>query len=178
MRALARWGWVVALALTLAVAPGCGDEEAAEGAEGKAEVDPNSLTSVATAILRGYVDKDVEVLSRHAPEVAKEHLSKLDKGSELYERVFDPKGWRMQTAVAWDGTIRAVRIDGERARVHYADLDTDRIGVVALRKVGEHWAFDDLRRVTSDGFAAWGEPEGGAEASPEGEASEEPPAPE
>ena len=120
---------------------------------------PDSLPGIATRIIRAYSARDVGTLAELSPMNARKTIAALKDGSELYAQLFDASKWRMRTVSQWDGIIRAVRIDGESAKVHYSTMMDGKIAVLNLKRAQDAWYFESIRSEDHEGFKRWGTPE-------------------
>jgi len=103
----------------------------------------------------------VATLAELSPTSARKTIAALKDGSELYAQLFDASKWRMRTVSQWDGIIRAVRIDGESAKVYYSTMVDGRIAVLNLERAQGSWYFESIRSEDHEGFKRWGTPQSG-----------------
>jgi hypothetical protein len=113
--------------------------------------------SVARHALDAWSDRDPERLAALTSEETARRLRGAKPGTPVWRGLFD-KSWRWRAVKRWEGQLGPARVQGERVRIQFAQLNNLEVVVVSLVRREGRWLLDDVLSPSVERFAAWGEP--------------------
>lgn len=139
---------VVGCLLLVALASGCSSPP---------PLDVKDPRSVARHALDAWSDREPERLATLTNQETAALLRGAKEGTALWRSLFE-KSWRWRAVKRWEGQLGPARIQGERVRIQFAQLNNLEVVVVSLVRRDGRWLLDDLLSPRVERFAAWGEP--------------------
>lgn len=122
------------MAIALLIAPAYADE-----------IDRTDPSATAIGFLKAFKAKDVVAMAEFSNAENKEMFDDLaanGEASKVYNNVF--RGWRFESASAWDGSVGQVRYRKGDAIVPFHEMEDDEIAVVVLTKENGVWGLEDI----------------------------------
>ena len=109
------------------------------------EIDRTDPSATAIGFLTAFKAKDVVAMATFSNAENKEMFDDLaanGEASKVYKNVF--KGWRFESASAWDGSVGEVRYRKGQAIVPFHEMEGDEVAVVVLTKENGVWGLEDI----------------------------------
>lgn len=119
------------------------------------KVDRADPVATAKAVLKAYKAKDLKAIADLSTEANQKFFRDMAEQGEKhprYKSLFE--GWRWEAVSGWTDAAEGPRYRAVKSIVKFAELKGGDLAVVAMRKEGEKWSFDDLQSIEKK---AWDE---------------------
>lgn len=109
------------------------------------DIDRSDPAATAIGFLKAFKSKDVVAMATFSNAENKEMFDDLaanGEASKAYKNVF--KGWRFESALAWNGKVGDVRYRKGDAIVPFHEMEGDEVAVVVLTMENGVWGLEDI----------------------------------